>query len=147
MEELKRDIEQLYEAGRQLKKLTPTGARLALFLMDNLAELFMYRTALDHFQWDKTWHKPPKYSSSKRDKVMKYFNEKVNFLTNETKDVTQTECNVMKLGHRLRNEAYHKGVLRFILKWYVTSILVCGWVTIPSHHIKMKSHPSSGNMG
>src|SRR5574341_2241697 len=46
MNELKRDIEQLHEAGQQLRKGTATGARLALFLMDNLAELLMYRTVL-----------------------------------------------------------------------------------------------------
>jgi hypothetical protein len=122
MEELKRDIEQLYEAGQQLRKLTSTGARLALFLMDNAAELFMYRTALQHLEWDKTWHRPPRYSSQKRYKFLEYFNEKVNFLTNETKRLSQTEANVLKLGHRLRNEAYHRGILRESIILAVASV-------------------------
>jgi hypothetical protein len=79
MKELKRDIEQLDEAGRQLNKFTPTGARLALFLMDNLVELMMYRTASVRLRMDKEWHRPPKYSAEKREKVREYFNEKVNF--------------------------------------------------------------------
>ena len=39
MREIKKYIEQLEEATRLLTKKTPTGARLALLLIDNLAEL------------------------------------------------------------------------------------------------------------
>jgi len=52
MEELSRDIEQLFEAGQQLGKRTQSGARLAIFLMDNLAELMMHRTASHWLEWE-----------------------------------------------------------------------------------------------
>jgi len=112
MEELSRDIEQLFEAGQQLGKRTQSGARLAIFLMDNLAELMMHRTASHWLEWDKHWHRPPKYTPEKRRKVTEWFNEKVNFLWNETKELNEAEANILKLGHRLRNEAYHRGVNR-----------------------------------
>ena len=150
MEELKRDIEQLDEAGRQLSKSTPTGARLALFLMDNLAELMMYRTVSLWLRMDKEWHRPPKYSSEKRRKVIEYFNEKVNFLTNETQKLSQPEGNILKLGHRLRNEAYHKGIIRESIIIPVASIyfeVVCSlhprmWVGHYTHPPNQNEIPS-----
>jgi len=45
MREIKRNIEQLEEAIQQLDKQTPTGARLAVLLLDNQAELLMYNKA------------------------------------------------------------------------------------------------------
>ena len=98
MEELSRDIEQLFEAGQQLGKRTQSGARLAIFLMDNLAELTMHRTASHWLEWDKRWHRPPKYTPEKRGKVTEWFNEKVNFLWNETKELNEAEAVIIAIA-------------------------------------------------
>ena len=113
MKNIKKDIEQLEIAAELLDKNSPTGARLSLFLLDNLAELLMYNSVRMEFAWDDQFAsvRPPKCSANKRRKIMDYFNDKVNFLVEEKKlDYDQEQ--VLKLGHRLRNEAYHNGILR-----------------------------------
>ena len=114
MREIKKYIEQLEEAAKFLAKKTPTGARLSLLLIDNLAELFMYNNIREVFALDdyvKTVIKP-KYSTKKREKVEKYFKDKCNFLTNYAKFISNDDRNILVIGHYFRNEAYHNGVLR-----------------------------------
>ena len=82
MKNIKKDIEQLEIAAELLDKNSPTGARLSLFLLDNLAELLMYNSVRMEFAWDDQFAsvRPPKCSANKRRKIMDYFNDKVNFL-------------------------------------------------------------------
>jgi hypothetical protein len=114
MLDIKRNIEQLEEAGYQIDKRTPTAARLGLLLVDNLAELLMYNRVRLEFARDSQLGRvtQPKYSSSKRKEVTEYFDKKVNFVVSETKDIQEDDGEVLKVGHQLRNEAYHKGILR-----------------------------------
>jgi hypothetical protein len=100
MQEIKKDIEQLEEASHQLSKRTPTGARLALLLLDNLAELFMYKKVRLIFVHDSQFEPSltPKYPIGKREKILEHFNEKVNFLVSETKDIEQDEGEVIKIA-------------------------------------------------
>lgn len=120
MHEIRQNIEQLEKAAQQLSKRTPTGARLALLLLDNLAELLMYKKVRLEFarcnQFQTIIH--PTYSPKKQGEVMEYFREKVNFLVSETQDISQDEGDCLKVAHQFRNEAYHTGVLR-------KSIIVC----------------------
>ena len=131
MREIKKDIEQLKEVAHQLDKQTPTGARLALLLLDNLIELLAFKKAREAFALDKMYKlpdRPPKYSPKKRERVKKYFKDKVNFLVTDTKDIMPDEGEVLKVGHDFRNEAYHNGVLRNSIIINVTSIyfeIVC----------------------
>jgi hypothetical protein len=130
MREIKKDIEQLEEASHQLSKRSPTGARLALLLLDNLAELFMYKKVRLIFAHDNQFEPslPPKYPIGKREKILEHFNEKVNFLVSETQDIEQDEGEFIKIGHQIRNEAYHNGVLREAIILNVTMIyfeIVC----------------------
>ncbi len=114
MRNIKKDIEQLETAGELLDKDSPTAARLSLFLLDNLVELLMYRVVRQEFALDDTLSsvKPPKYSASKRRRVLTYFNDKANFLVSDLKRLDPHQSSILKLGHRLRNEAYHSGILR-----------------------------------
>lgn len=68
MRNIVKDIEQLEVAGDLIDKNTPTTSRLALFLIDNFAELIMYRRALYEFAHDDQWKtmRSSKYSSEKR---------------------------------------------------------------------------------
>ena len=114
MRRIRQDTEQLSEAAEQLRKQTPTGARLALMLLDNLAELLMHRKVLYLFSWDDYFSdsRGSKYSSTERRKVKWYFDEKVRFLMATDANLSAEEAEVLKLGHRLRNEAYHQGKIR-----------------------------------
>jgi hypothetical protein len=124
VKEIKKDIEQLEEASQQLSKRTPTGARLALLLLDNLAELLMYKKVRLEFARCNQYQAviPPKYSPKKQKDVMDYFGDKVNFLVSETKDISQDEGDCLKIAHQLRNEAYHTGILRRSIIIQVTKI-------------------------
>ncbi len=124
MREIKKNLEQLEEARLQLGKDTPTGARLALLLIDNLIELVMFKRVQCIFAHDEYYEnispaKPasPRHSSNKRKKVREHFDDKVNFLCRETRyqpegEMDDDEGLVLKISHKFRNEAYHKGVLR-----------------------------------
>ena len=112
---IKKDIEQLENAGELLDKNSPTAARLSLFLLDNLAELMMYKAVRERFSLDDLLPpsvKPPKYSANKKRKVLEYFKNKVNFLVSDLRQLDSLQGHILRLGHRLRNEAYHKGILR-----------------------------------
>ena len=124
MHEIRQNIEQLEEATQQLVKQTPTGARLALLLLDNLVELLMYKKVRLEFAWCNQFRTtvPPKYSPEKQRKVMEYFGDKVNFLVSETQDITQDEGDCLKVAHKLRNEAYHTGVIRKSIIVYVAAV-------------------------
>jgi len=121
----KKNIEQLEEVANQIDKHTPTGARLALLLLDNLIELLAFKKVQYIFALDSMYQRPgksPKYSPNKRKKVRDYFKDKVNFLVSETKDINHDEGEVLKVGHKFRNEAYHNGVLRETIIESVTSV-------------------------
>ena len=131
MKEIEKDIEQLEEASQQLIKQTPTGARLALLLLDNLVELLMYKKVRLEFARHNQYQSviPQKYSFKKQKEVMDYFGDKVNFLISETKVISQDEGDCLKISHQLRNEAYHTGILRRSIIIQVTKIyfeIICG---------------------
>jgi hypothetical protein len=113
MRDIAKDLEQLEVAGALIDKNTPTSSRLALFLIDNLAELFMYRKALNEFTHDSNWtHVPSRYSLKKKKEVKEHFKHKVNFFLKDLELLYETDSIIIKIGHFIRNEAYHNGILR-----------------------------------
>jgi hypothetical protein len=114
MREINKYIEQLEEATHLLTKKTSTGARLALLLIDNLAELFMYNKIKEIFARDDYIRAviKPKYSIKKREKVENFFKDKCVFLVNYAKMINEDEKNIIIIGHYFRNEAYHNGIIR-----------------------------------
>ncbi len=114
MHELKKRLEMLEEACQQLDKGTGTAARLALILLDNLAEIMMYEKVRYIFARDSQYEGviPRKYPDQLRKKVLWYFSEKVDFLVGNTDAITEDQGKVLKIGHLLRNEAYHRGIVR-----------------------------------
>lgn len=114
MRELKKRIEMLDEACKQLDKRTDTGDRLALILLDNLAEITMYEKVRYLFAHDSQFKNviPPKYSDKLRKKVLWEYSEKVDLLVRDTEALSEDQGNVLKIGHVLRNESYHRGEIR-----------------------------------
>jgi len=113
MRNIEKDIEQFEAAGEFLDKDSFTAARLSLFLLDNLAELLMYNVAKIELSRDERLAsiRLPSYSAGKRQKILRHFNPKVNFLV-QKRQLDPLQGHILKVGHRLRNEAYHNGVLR-----------------------------------
>jgi len=116
----------LEEACKQLDKGTSTGARLALILIDNLAEITMYEKVRYLFAHDSQFegviHR--KYSDQLRKKVLWDFSEKVYLLVRDIDTVSEDQGKVMKGGHFLRNEAYHRGevperIIREVARTYL----------------------------
>lgn len=116
MKNIKKNIEQLETAGELLDKDSPTTARLSLFLLDNLAELLMYnfaRIELLKEDWIAgSMRAQPRYSTKKGSNVLRDFEDKVNFLVQNVGKLDSLQDIILKVGHRLRNEAYHNGILR-----------------------------------
>ena len=102
VKKLKKDFEQLKEATDQIKKETPTGARLALLLIDNLLEIQMYRYT--NFIDDDLYYR------STEEKDLK-FNDQVDFIKNKG-IINKNTSFIFKNVHELRNEAYHADILR-----------------------------------
>ncbi|MBU4448236.1 MAG: hypothetical protein KKD99_06590 [Proteobacteria bacterium] len=122
MRNIVKDIEQLEVAGDLIDKDTPTTSRLALFLIDNFAELIMYRIALYKFARDDQWKtmRPSKYPFKNREDIKNHFDSKLNCILNDLKLIEQSDASVFRVGHKLRNEAYHNGILREIIITPVT---------------------------
>jgi hypothetical protein len=141
MRNIIKDIEQLELAGDLIDKDTPTTSRLALFLIDNFAELIMYRIALYNFALDDQWKtmRPSKYLLKNRDNIKNYFNHKLNFILNDLKLIEQSDASVFRVGHELRNEAYHKGILR---ERIITPVTRTYFKTICSIFQKLRVGPS-----
>jgi len=114
MRELRKRLEMLQEACQQLDKGTATGARLALILLDNLVEIMMYEKVRYIFARDSRFERiiPRKYPDPLRKKVFWGFVEKVDLLVRDTDAISEDQGKVLKAGHRLRNEAYHRGEVR-----------------------------------
>lgn len=114
MRELRKRLEMLEEACKQLDKGTNTGARLALILLDNLAEITMYEKVRHLFAHDSQFVGviPRKYSDRLRNKVLWGFSDKVDLLVRDVDTISEDQGKVLKGGHILRNEAYHRGQVR-----------------------------------
>lgn len=128
-------------AGDLIDKDTPTTSRLALFLIDNFAELIMYRIALYEFANDDQWKtmRPSKYPFKKRKDIKKHFDPKLNLILNDLKLIEHSDATVFRVGHKLRNEAYHSGVLR---ERIITPITLTYFQTICSIFQKLWVGPS-----
>ena len=117
MRNIRKDIEQLQIAGDLIDRRTPTTARLALFLIDNVMELAMWRVVRLVFAYDSVpWRaEAPKYSASKRGKIKADFKKRVGFLCEELGKIAASDAKVLRVGHDLRNESYHNGQVRDIV--------------------------------
>lgn len=114
MRDLQKRLEMLQEACQQLDKGSGTGARIALILLDNLAEIMMYEKVRHLFAHDSQFNGviPRKYPDQLRKKVLRVFAEKVKLLAGDTDMISEDQGKVLRAGHLLRNEAYHRGEVR-----------------------------------
>ena len=137
MEGVRLIYEQIEEAKRFLLAGSVLQLRLALILLDNAAELIMYRELQQRFAekdaWTPKWeparthylHSPlgPKWTEEERQAALKEFEPKTRILHYRLQSISQDDRIVLNVCHKLRCEAFHRGHVRRELLAPVTRLL------------------------
>jgi hypothetical protein len=111
IEGLKLLAEQLELTRTLLSSDSPIEAKVAIILLDSLADSMMYRHCCRTFGDDSyiAVIRRPKFSQSIRREALRDFKTKVNLLCTE-KFLTPEDAVVFKIGHSYRNAAYHRDI-------------------------------------
>lgn len=118
-------FEQIEVAKQHLSRRSILDYRLALVLLDNVAELLLYRSLELRFAWDEQltpkweparsqWLAGPglrRYTDEERSQCEEEFEPKLRFC-HRVDEITDDERVVLSVAHKLRNEAFHRGTLR-----------------------------------
>jgi hypothetical protein len=85
-------------------------SRMAMILTHSLVEGLMFCEAIEAFDHDLFVSRvtPPKYSAPYREKVLRHFDEKVEFCLKEIKILSEPDANVFRILNFYRNAAYHR---------------------------------------
>lgn len=128
-------IEQLNLSKNLILANDTASLRMALILLDNVAEILMYRKILSEFHYNKdyeqirrqaksfmtpdiferflTEHSIPEILGEKdKNKILKYFDEKITFLCDTCGLIPRPSGAVLSSLHRYRNETYHRDIIR-----------------------------------
>lgn len=102
-------IEQLDYCKRLILAGSEINARISLILLDNLADLLMYRRCNGEFSRDKDWSKfmRPRTTIYERKQALGYFYPKVKILK-RLKFLTSYDADALKICHSYRNAVYHR---------------------------------------
>ncbi|MFV3406445.1 hypothetical protein ACNFIC_21215 [Pseudomonas sp. NY15463] len=121
-------IDQLDLAIEQLKVGSPSYARFAHILVDNIVELLAHHFCEHIIMQDSHGFigAEPLYSRDQRAEALgQRFDKKVKFCK-LAKGITQDEADAIMILHQYRNELYHSGVIHdaiaWDLAWYYHSI-------------------------
>jgi hypothetical protein len=83
---------------------------MAIILLHSLAEGLMYSEVMGEF--DKNIYlsrvSVPKYTAQYRNKVLRYFDEKVDFCRNRAELISEADATIFKILNFYRNAAYHR---------------------------------------
>lgn len=121
--------EQLEEAGAYLRRGSLFHLRLALILTDNVGELLMFNALEDVFLREDRLLRPlrntaeqigmpvdpdllPKYSPEERTRAEAEFEPMIRLLEHNLGRLPSRDARVLRIGHELRRDAFHKGQLR-----------------------------------
>lgn len=134
MERIERVVVQLLEARRLTDERTQPHGRLALLLLDNLAEILLYREA-DHQLAMLAIFRPTlerlnqassvdaeaarlsarlserTVSRRREQKIRQYFGAKLDFLV-QKEALDAAHARMLRKLHKYRNEAYHRDMIR-----------------------------------
>ncbi|GEM_PF-2366865 len=135
-------LEQINQSKNLILANDTSSLRMALILLDNAAEILMYRTVLSEFRdneiygkiremdrklreqaksalpsdiFDKflTEHALPEILEEKKKKnILKYFDEKITFLCDTCGLIPNPVRAVLSSLHSYRNETYHRDIIR-----------------------------------
>jgi hypothetical protein len=128
-------IEQLNQSKNLIIANDTASLRMALILLDNAAEILMYRKVLSEFYYNEFYGKICKQAQSvmppdifdkflidhsvpeileekNKRKILKYFDEKITFLCDTRRLIPVPSGAVLSSLHRYRNETYHRDIIR-----------------------------------
>jgi hypothetical protein len=88
---------------------TEAKARMALVLLDNAAEVILYRLSSETLSWDDfgRWVRPERFSHAKRREIDRLFPAKLELLEQEH-SITGETSEVLRILHLYRNVAFHR---------------------------------------
>lgn len=109
IDQFKLIVEQLELCKKLFKAQSKSKVRFAIILLDNAAETMMYRICREQFSWDEFLGRvfPVRFSIKDRNKVFRYFDEKVDLLKKE-KVIPEADAVVLSIAHKYRNEMFHR---------------------------------------
>lgn len=126
MERVRLIYEQLEEAKRLLVKGSLLDLRLSLILLDNAAEVLMFRELEHVFAWDDSltpkWEPAkserlkaglgPKYTEEERSRAQSEFEPQLRILAFRLGRISSDDRQILRICHKIRCEAFHKAYLR-----------------------------------
>jgi hypothetical protein len=119
MENVRLIYEQIEHAKRMLLSESILDLRLSLILLDNAAEVMMYRELSNKFRWDDNWTPQwmcpedlppelrPKYTKEERDRAEREFEPLIRLLRRFDK-LSESEAAVLRVCHKMRVDAFHR---------------------------------------
>jgi hypothetical protein len=110
-------VEQLEHAAQLLESERPAEHRMALVVLDSLAEVLLFHRAHRHIETrDSLWHGGVGYSTDERDRILRRFNRKVQIAATDERDfhypealLDELDASIFRVAHSYRNAAYHRG--------------------------------------
>jgi hypothetical protein len=151
--------EQLEEAKRLLVKGSLLDLRLSLILLDNAAEVLMFRELEHVFAWDdsmtpkwepaKSEHMKsrfgPKYTEEERSRAQSEFEAQSRILAFRLGRISSDDRQILRICHKIRCEAFHKAYLRAEILLPTTRLL---FHTVAELTVKFpfKSYSASGKL-
>jgi hypothetical protein len=129
--------EQIEEAKRLMMRGTLLHVRLALILLDNAAELIMYRELAHQFAWDDSFGLPPpnvrvagieyppgpSYSAVERRRAEEEFRPKLKLLSHNFGKMSSKQAAILLVCHQMRNDAFHREVMNPAILGPTTDLL------------------------
>ena len=102
-------LEQLQVCAELINSDSPTRAKIAIILSDNVAEIIMHRLWKDIFELDDyiNWIVPRQYPLPKKRKIDRYYASKIEELDQES-SVSEDIAKTLLICHKYRNAAYHR---------------------------------------
>lgn len=103
-------LQHLEVSGDLIQSTDHEKSRMAMILIHSLVEGLMFSGVIGELDQDLFFSRitPPKYSAPYREKVLRYFNEKVEFCLKEIEILSEPDANVFKILNFYRNAAYHR---------------------------------------
>jgi hypothetical protein len=114
-------LEQLDAIRELLRMKSPVKARMALILLDGLADALLFRRLKQLYEASEEpllKHKMPRYSNRERNLARQRFNRRVEIARRLTEVdrwlgdgaalIDDADAGVLKVGHSYRNDAYHE---------------------------------------
>jgi len=149
MESVRLIYEQIEHARVLLLSGSLLKARLALILLDNAAEVIMYRELRHVFAWDshfKNWDpaKPPelrpKYTLEERDKATKEFDPMLRVLGHRLGRLPEDQRTVLRVCHGIRKDAFHRAEMNRNVLLPITTLL---YQTVVHLSVRFRPHAFS----